>query len=385
MNAQPFVSVICEYNPFHYGHEYQIQQLKKEFESVVCIMSGNIVQRGTFAIADKYIRATAALNCGADLVLELPLPWCCASASDFARAGVFIAEAIGSDYLAFGAEDGTETLMKIREVASKKEFSDTVSRIIEENKNISYPNAFSTAISEFLGKEYAEAVKKPNNILANEYISSLSGRKTKPFVVRREQEFSSSSAIRAENDGGKMLSLIPEKSREAFENVYLTDFPRDMSKLDSFFIGTLRNIAHEGKAPENIYSAPEGLIQKILLASVKVSSFESLVTACTDKIYTSARVRRAVIALVFGITTDRVKQNPCYTQVLAANGRGREILKAVKNQKSIDIITKPVHALSLGNMTKEAFLFSKKIEDIVSLSSPVPTPANEGKSPVITK
>lgn len=385
MDTQPFVSVICEYNPFHYGHEYQIQQLKKEFDKVVCIMSGNVVQRGTFAVADKYIRATAALNCGADLVLELPLPYCCASASDFARAGVFIAEAIGSDYLAFGAEDNIETLMKIREIASKKEFSEAVSRIIAESKNISYPNAFSSAISEFLGEEYAKAVKKPNNILANEYISSLSGRKTKPFAVRREQGFSSSSAIRATNDGEKMLSLIPEKSREVFESVYLSDFPRDMSKLDSFFIGTLRNIAHEGKVPQNIYSSPEGLIQKILSACVKVSSFDALVAACTDKIYTSARVRRAVIALVFGITTDRMKQDPCYTQVLAANGKGREILKAVKNEKSIDIITKPVHALSLGNMTKEAFLFSKKIEDVVSLSSPVPTPSDEGKTPAITK
>ncbi|MBR6754391.1 MAG: nucleotidyltransferase family protein [Clostridia bacterium] len=156
MDTQPFVSVICEYNPFHYGHEYQIQQLKKEFDKVVCIMSGNVVQRGTFAVSDKYIRATAALNCGADLVLELPLPYCCASASDFARAGVFIAEAIGSDYLAFGAEDDIETLMKIRETASKKEFSEAVSRIIAENKNISYPNAFSSAISEFLGEEYAK-------------------------------------------------------------------------------------------------------------------------------------------------------------------------------------------------------------------------------------
>lgn len=385
MSVQGFVSVICEYNPFHYGHEYQIQQLKKEFGAVVCIMSGNVVQRGTFAVADKYIRANAALNCGADLVIELPLPWCCASASDFARAGVFIAEAIGSDYLAFGAEDDIEILMKIREVASKKEFSDHVSKIIAENKNVSYPNAFSTAISEFLGNEYAEAVKKPNNILANEYISSLSGRKTKPFAVRREQSFKSSSMIRSTLDGNAMLSLIPEKSREIFEKAYLSDFPRDMSKLDSFFIGTLRNIAHEGKIPENIYSAPDGLIQKILSASVKVSSFDSLVTACTDKIYTSARVRRAVISLVFGITSDRIKQNPPYTQVLAANGKGREILKSIKNEKTIDIITKPVHALSHGNITKDAFLFSKKIEDTVSLSSPLPTPADEGKSPVITE
>lgn len=110
MNEKPFVSVICEYNPFHFGHMYQLEQLKKDFSAVVCILSGNIVQRGSVAAADKYLRAKAALNSGASLVLELPIPWCCSSARDFALAGVHISNALGSKYLAFGAEDNMEML-----------------------------------------------------------------------------------------------------------------------------------------------------------------------------------------------------------------------------------------------------------------------------------
>ena len=105
MKQNGTVSVICEYNPFHFGHEYQLQTLKNRFEHIVCIMSGDIVQRGSVAVADKYLRAEAALNNGADLVLELPIPYCCSSARDFASAGVFIADAVGSDFLAFSAED----------------------------------------------------------------------------------------------------------------------------------------------------------------------------------------------------------------------------------------------------------------------------------------
>jgi predicted nucleotidyltransferase len=383
MNEQGFVSVICEYNPFHYGHEHQIKQLKNEFDGVVCIMSGDIVQRGTFAVAGKYLRARAALECGADLVLELPLPWCCSSARDFARAGVHIADAIGSGALAFGSEDGLETLLEIHSLTSKREFAESVKELVEKNGNLSYPQAFALAVANALGDEYAESVKKPNNILGMEYISALDGKNVNPFSVQREQKFGSSSSIRAHLTGEKMIALIPEKSASVFESALGTDFPRNTGKLDTFFIATLRNLASRGNVPANIYSVTDDLIKKILSASVKVSSFDALVDYCTDKTYTSARVRRAVIATVFGITTEKVKTMPCYTSVLAANEKGREILKSAKTKNSIDIITKPVRALTLGETTKEAFLFSKSIEDIVSLSSPVPEPSDVGKSPYI--
>ena len=99
------VGIICEYNPFHEGHEYMINELRRGgAESIVCIMSGNAVQRGELAILPKNRRAAAALASGADAVLELPYPWCAASAEFFARAGVYALAALGVDTIAFGSE-----------------------------------------------------------------------------------------------------------------------------------------------------------------------------------------------------------------------------------------------------------------------------------------
>lgn len=383
MNSKRYVSVICEYNPFHFGHEYQLKTLKNEFDGVICIMSGNIVQRGSVAVADKYLRAKAALSSGADLVLELPMPWCCSSARDFASAGVHIAKSVGSRFLAFGAEDDESLLLSIYNTTSSESFSERLKNLIKENKNLSYPQAFGLTVEEFLGQEAAEAAKKPNNILVLEYLASLSGTDMEPFFVRRDFSFKSSSDIRNAKSGEDMLMLLPYDSKNVFSEELGGDFPRDEKRLDSFFIGTLRRISLCGEASQGIYSVTEDLAQKILDASVKCSSIEETVRICSDKTYTSARIRRAINAIVFGITSKRVAEKPPYTCVLASNETGREILRSSKKNSSIDIVTKPVRALELCDKTKDAFLFSKSIEDVISLSAPVPPPANKGRSPYV--
>ncbi len=383
MNAKRYVSVICEYNPFHYGHEFQLKKLKSEFDGVICIMSGDIVQRGSVAVANKYIRAKAALSCGADLVLELPLPWCCSSARDFAAAGVYISERIGSDRLAFGAEDDETLLFDIYRLISSTDFSKKAKSFLNENKNVSYPQTVCALVEEALGKEAATAVKKPNNILSIEYLTAMSKKSVKPFIVRRRPDFKSSSDIRAEKDGERMIAQLPETGKTVFEDSLGKDFPRDATRLDPFFIGTLRRMAFEGRIQKDVYSAPDDLVKKILAASIKHSSVEEIISACSDRTYTSARIRRAINALVFGITSERVHKMPTYTCVLAANETGREILRRVKKESDFDVVTKPVHALSLGEDTKEAFAFSKAIEDIISLSAPCPDPADIGRSPYI--
>ncbi len=383
MNAKRYASVICEYNPFHFGHEFQINELKREFDGVICIQSGDIVQRGSVAVADKYLRAEAALRSGADLVIELPMPWCCSSALDFASSGVHIAKSIKSTHLAFGAEDGLDTLLKVRSVSNQPEFTETVAEIVEKSENKSYPQAFCEAIEKTLGEDIAKAMKKPNNILALEYLNALDGTDIIPYAVKRAQRFMSSSQIRQTESGENMLSLLPEASKHVFARANGKGFPRDAKRLDSFFIGTLRRIASSGNIPKDIYSAPNDLLQKILSQSVKTDSVDSLVIAASDKIYTHARVRRAINSLVFGITSERVKAMPTYTCVLAANGTGREILKNAKKNDSFDIITKPVHALSKRSETKEAFLFSKSIEDVISLSMHECIPSDTGRAPFI--
>ena len=383
MKQNGTVSVICEYNPFHFGHEYQLQELKNRFERIVCILSGDIVQRGSVAIADKYLRAEAALNNGADLVLELPIPYCCSSARDFASAGVFIASAIGSDFLAFSAEDESELLFSIYELSKSEEFNTEVQETVKKNKSLSFPQAVTAVIEKRLGTQAAEAVKKPNNILSLEYLKALEGTSVSPFTVKRSPDFESSSMIRARRDCDTMLSLIPEASASVFGRDSGKRFPRDEKRLDAYFVATLRRIGSLGISADELYSVPQDLAQKILQAAVKHSETERIVASVADKCYTHARVRRAINALVFGITAERVAKMPPYTTVLAANEKGREALRTAKSLKKIDIVNKPVRALELGEATRDAFLFAKGIEDVVSLSDPLPSPADVGRNPFI--
>ncbi len=383
MKQKHCVAVICEYNPFHFGHKHQMELLKAEFETVICIMSGNIVQRGSVAVADKYLRAEAALKSGADLVVELPIPWCCSSARDFATAGVHIAACLGVTHLAFGAEDGAELLCEINGYTESEEFTQRINEILSENKNLSYPQAFTEAVRQRFGNIHAEAVKKPNNILALEYLSALKNTDISPFVVKRAPEFSSSSQIREKGNAEEMLNMLPEESYTVFAREKDRLFPRNEKKLGAFFVGRLRQLIYENSDFSSLYALPSDLAHKILRSAQKQSSVKDIVSDCTDKNYTAARVRRAVNALTFGITAERVNTPPPYTAVLAANEKGRKTLKTAKKNDGIDIINKPVRALEQGEQTKNAFLFAKRIEDILCLAEPTPSPADTAKNPII--
>ena len=214
-------------------------------------------------------------------------------------------------------------------------------------------------------------------------MAALKNKNTKPFIIKRSPDFLSSSAIRSKLSGEEMIKLLPEESKNVFEKVLGTSFPRDAGKLDSFFIGSLRRAEKEDFQNKDFYSVPEDLFRKVVQASIKCNTVSELVASCCDKTYTSARIRRAVNSIVFGITSSRVQSVPSYTSVLAANEKGREILKKAKKLGKIGIVTKPVRALDFGGQTKEQFLFSKSVEDIISLSDPIPQPADKGKTPYI--
>ena len=382
MQEKRYVAVICEYNPFHFGHLHQINRLKEEFDGVVCIMSGNLVQRGSVAVADKYLRAEAAIKSGADLVVELPFPWCCSSAKDFAKAGVHIASNLGVSHLAFGAESSLETLCEIKDFVSQNDFSEKLKNLVETNKNLSYPQALKTLVGQRFGAEYADLCEKPNNILGLEYLSALEGENITPFVVKREPNFKSSSTIRSLENGKEIIGELPQESALVFAKELGKDFPRNVNKLDSFFIASLRRMCCDNKC-EDYYSTPYDLFKKLISTAVKVNSVEELVSKCTDKVYTAARVRRALLATVFGVTAERVQKMPTYTCVLGADDVGRDILKDAKKQGNIDIITKPVKALEALKETAESFAFAKSVEDVIALSAPLPIPSDVGKTPFI--
>ena len=182
-------AIICEYNPFHNGHRYHIDQTRKEHGAthVVCVMSGNFTQRGDVALCDKYERARVALNSGADLVIELPVAFSLASAEYFARGAVHIIKSLGCvDMLSFGSEIGDSGILK--EAAGAVHFAmDSEVFLHHMKQGLSYPAALKATVEEYYTDDVVDILTGPNNILAVEYIRALdmAGGTIEPVTVRR--------------------------------------------------------------------------------------------------------------------------------------------------------------------------------------------------------
>ena len=199
-------SVICEYNPFHMGHAYQLSEMKKH-GAVVAIMSGSFTQRGTPAILSKYERAKTAVLCGADLVLELPFPFSSARADLFGAAGVKILSSLGCvDEICFGSETGTiEPLIEAEARLSSSAFQNALEKTLSENRNISHRAAMTAAYRSLYGVD--SALTGSNDILALSYLAALREQKSplKPTTVKRIGE-----AYNGEGEGVSSASSIRE-------------------------------------------------------------------------------------------------------------------------------------------------------------------------------
>ena len=190
------VGVICEYNPFHLGHQKQFRQIRSRFgaeAAVVCVMSGNFVQRGEPAVFDKLARAAAAVDCGANLVLELPVTGALRSAEGFARCGVEILDRLGVEMLAFGSESGgTEDFQRLAAAMDTPEYTAALRLALADGQ--SYPAAREAAAKSL--NLSGELLKTPNNILGLEYCRAALGRHIRPAALRREGDYHAAAADR---------------------------------------------------------------------------------------------------------------------------------------------------------------------------------------------
>ncbi len=347
------VAVICEYNPFHYGHRYQIGRLKENYHCVVGIMSGAFVQRGDVAVEDKYRRAAAALCGGMDLVVELPFPYSVSSGGDFAAAGVRIAAALGVDALAFGCEDPEAPLFSVAQLIQSTDFEAETAALIKEQPSLSYPRARTALIEKHLGAEAAGVLNKPNNILAVEYMACCikEGLTIELCPVKRNQEYKSATEIRA---AANMDAHIPFP--EFFGE------PRSLKYRERELISLLRHGNYEG-----LYCIDQSLAATLKSAAKESASLEELVAAATGKTYTAARVRRAMITAWLEISTAAVKSAPAFTCLLGANSTGLEFLKVQKGKIALPLITKPADYTKLEESARNAFEAALAAEEQAAL------------------
>lgn len=380
LSIMSVVGVIAEYNPFHEGHAYHLKNAKKitEASACVCVLSSNFVQRGEPAVINKWARTKIALMSGADLVIELPAAFSCASAEYFASAAVKILDSLSCvDYLCFGSEEGS--LSKIEQVAqylahehddfkkSLKSFLDQgLSFAAARQEALKSINQKTDNTSDINFSSISSVLDKPNNILGIEYIKAIKRLKSniKPVTIERVGEgynslrhassFSSATAIRRylasftgyENilEDDFLKSNLPRTSLEVLAHEFsIGRGPVFPEAYELILLNLLR------RTPEyELKKLPyvgEGLENRLKDAALTSTSIQELVSKVVTSRYPSSRIKRILCALLTGMTgefLDELKHHGYaqYIRILGFNERGRKILSQYKKKVSLPIITK---------------------------------------------
>lgn len=341
--------IVAEYNPFHVGHAFHIRETRRLVGdcAVLAVMSGNFVQRGDCAVFDKWTRTKAALEGGADLVLELPTMWAASSAESFARGAAELLTAAGmATHLSFGGEAGT--VGELRQIAlclDSGEYRHVLRRFLD--RGLPFAVCRQEAVAELLGGRRAELLSRPNNNLGIEYIRALNALQSdiQPVAIRRTG---------AGHDGGDH----PQYPSASFmrERILTGELPAENPACLKYgergALAVLRSMGEEEFAA--LPDCGEGLSHRIYRAVRQGRTLEEVYDLAKTKRYTHARIRRAVLWGALGMRKDDRPDRPPYIRVLGANARGREVLRAMKKRAALPVITKPAHGKGIPLMELEA-------------------------------
>ena len=344
------VAVICEYNPFHQGHAYQIEEIRRHCGrdvTVISIMGGVFSQRGEPYFLTPYARAEAALRCGSDLVVELPFPYSCARARSFARAGVDIAVRLGADALAFGSECGDlAALENIKDALDSPAVADEVKRR-SADRTMSKSKLYCAALQKVCGLTLDDAA--PNDILAVEYLRAIDAaeKKLTPLVFRRVGDykkesggFASATHLRTRYAAGGLPalagSLPPASFAVCTREAGAGRIAPDMERIAPAILLSLQS--------RTVFPNDGGLTAHLAKTAVGKKRLSDLFAAAKTKRYTDAELRRAALFAFFDLAPAAAEVPPAYTKLLAANARGRALLRTAQ----IEVLTKPGDAEKLS-------------------------------------
>jgi len=371
--------VVAEFNPFHNGHKYLIDSLKKDGNSTVtAVMSGNFVQRGEPALMNVNLRTEAALDSGVDLVLSLPLPFCVSTAEKFGLAGVTVLDSLNClDSIAFGSESNNKDLLfDCAKNLKSPEFNTLVSKFIENG--VSYPAAREQAVRELYGETQAQLLQNSNDILGVEYVkglmsinSDLGVTTIKRMGAEHDSEVGtknirSASLIRTFiDDLSEVENFVPEKSFEIISKATESKKIIDYKKYEMSLIFKLRTLT-----PEDFKKLPdvsEGLEYRIYDAVRNSNSYNELLEKIKTKRYTLSRIRRILLFAYLDITKEQLEIPVPYIRVLGFNEKGAALLKECKEKATLPIITRSADFKSLTENGKRIFDLECKARDLYSL------------------
>lgn len=399
--------IVSEYNPFHTGHLFHIESTRRALggdAAIVAVMSGSFVQRGEFAVFDKFSRSEAAVSApgGADLVIELPAAYAISSAERFATAGVELIDAAGvCDAVSFGSECGdVAALRRAAHAMNAEAFSRRVGELMDSGE--SYAAVRQRAADELLGAD-AALLRGPNNNLAIEYLRAVErgGYKLDAYTVRREGAEHDSSYAEGSNASAAYIRELMRSGAAYSAMKYIPDgaaevFIREMARgsgpvvaamADAIMMSALRRLTAADYV--KISDVSEGLENRLERAVASARTVAEAAMGAKTKRYALARIRRILLAAFLGIDAELTSLKPQYLRVLAANARGRELLREMKTKARLPVITKSAEINSLGVSARRLFRAEVLAGDLYALARPSAElhTAREDltRSPVMTK
>lgn len=375
------LGIVAEYNPFHNGHLYHLNESKKQAgaDYSVCVMSGNFTQRGDTAIIDKWSRTEMALKNGIDLVIELPVVYSISSAENFAYGSMSVLDKLGIvDTVSFGSEVGDLTILdSIAEIlcTEPKEYVSLLNH--ELSRGISFPKAREKALLMYLNdiRKYANVLSNPNNILGIEYLKALRNLKSNltPMTIKRKDSdynstaikngFASSTAIRKIITKPSSLSkVVPEETFSIIDNkIKHGQIVNGLSTFEKEILYKLRIMPVEWIS--DLPDVSEGLEHAIKNAANSCNNVADLVSLVKSKRYTQTRIQRILLYALLDITKqdmENSKKGVPYIRVLGMTENGKQLLSSiVTRNKKLNIITSPKKFMDHSNNKISKSLFAK--------------------------
>ena len=370
-------AVICEFNPFHKGHEALLSHASAVSDVIICVMSGNFTQRSECAVYDKYTRAKAAVLMGADLVLELPFPYSSAGGEAFAFGGVSVGGAVGASHFIFGSESGDTEYVK---AASALLDSDELSCLLESMNDpadgaaVRHDRAmtslgFSLGANDKLGAQYIRAARRAGLDVSFEAFR----RMCDPACYRSATEI---RGIIFEKGLSSARDFIPE----ALHGVYPERPGVIEDKLAEIEYNYFRLHAFRLHAPtkdEGFFECDGGVFERLRNGAAASRGHEEFFAKAATKRYTDSRLRRAALFALLGVKRENVLSPPAVTVLLGASEKGRKYLGAIRKNSKIKIITKPSDDTGCSMVSGAQLNIMRRGDELYSLCLREKVPAGE--------
>lgn len=384
------LGIIAEYNPFHNGHFYHLQESVRTAspDYTVCVMSGNFTQRGEPAMADKWIRASAAVENGIDLVLELPFAFACNNAEYFAAGAVDILNRLGCvTHLSFGSEAGELSLLSGAAEYLSHEDEELKNSIKEfADQGLSFPKARYEAVKKCMGTAYSNVLMSANNILAVEYLKQLhlTGSKIEPMTVKRYgtgyhdkgffENIASATAIRHQlSKSGSMKEIsefLPDKTYQVLQSI---DRGVNISFNEFYQLLIYKILTSETELLGSVLSATEGLENRVKKAAVESVDMDTMIKAVLSKRYTYTRIHRLLTHILIHLDKESFRyiwdNRINYARVLGFSQRGASLLKQIKKEElsTIPILTNINREISRDSEEWKLLKYDITASDIYNL------------------